>query len=170
MRISLQHVEDETILEAEQWVPRPVSEIFRFFCDENNLEALTPPFLGFRVLGKSTPEIEEGTLIDYQLRLRGIPMRWRTRIDSWIPNQRFVDTQVRGPYRLWHHTHSFQPEVRDGIDGTLLRDRVRFRLPFGLFGEAIAGAWVRKDVRGVFEYRHEAISRFFGTKTEHPLE
>jgi ligand-binding SRPBCC domain-containing protein len=147
----------ETVLESEQWIPRPVDEVFRFFSVETNLERITPPFLGFRVLRKSTPELGEGTLIDYRLSLRGIPMRWRTRIEEWRPGERFVDIQLSGPYALWHHTHVF--EAKDG--GTLMRDRVRFRLPLGRLGELVAGWMVRRDVRGIFGYRTKVIGELF---------
>ena len=115
----------ETILETEQWIPRGVSEVFDFFIRESNLERITPPLLGFHVKHMSTPTIQEGTLIDYTLRIQGVPVRWQTRIEEWQPGVKFVDTQLKGPYTLWHHTHTF--EAKDG--GTLMRDRVRFRVP-----------------------------------------
>ncbi len=147
----------EHILEAEQFVPRPIPELFAFFSVETNLEEITPPFLGFRVLGKSTPEIEAGTLIDYKLSLHGISMRWRTLIEIWEPGKRFVDTQVKGPYALWHHTHTFEPAE----GGTIVHDRVRYRLPFGWFGDLVAGWKVKRDVRAIFEYRAHVIREKF---------
>ncbi|MBS1961159.1 MAG: SRPBCC family protein [Bdellovibrionales bacterium] len=151
---------DTFVLESEQWVPRPVAEVFDFFSRAENLERITPPFLGFRVKGMSTPAIEEGTLIDYRLRIHGVPVGWRTRIEEWVPGERFVDVQLRGPYALWHHTHTFAAEN----GGTRMRDRVRFRLPLGALGRLVAGALVRRDVSAIFAYRSRVISDLFPPK------
>ncbi len=145
---------------AEQWVPRTPDEIFPFFCDEKNLETLTPPFLNFSVLGKSTAEIGQGTLIDYRLSLHGLPLGWRTRIEDWVPGVKFVDTQLKGPYALWHHTHEFEPLA----GGTLMRDRVLFRLPLGFLGDW-GGRWkVAQDVGQIFAYRRKKVDELFGSR------
>lgn len=141
----------------EEWLPHPVESVFPFFADAYNLEKITPPFLRFRVLGTSTASVGEGTLIDYRLRLRGIPFRWQSRIESWEPGVRFVDRQVRGPYSLWHHTHEFG--ARDG--GTIVRDRVLYRVPFGILGYLVAGALVARDVRDIFAFRRAKIREIF---------
>lgn len=140
-----------------QFVGRPVEEVFPFFSAASNLETITPPFLNFRIVGVSTPEIQEGTLIEYKLRIHGIPVTWQTRIEEWRPNQRFVDVQLRGPYKKWHHTHEFE-SIRGG---TLMRDRVRYELPGGVIGRLVGGAFVEKDVRSIFRYRQEKISELF---------
>jgi uncharacterized protein (TIGR01777 family) len=145
---------------AFQWLNAPVSQVFEFFSSEKNLERITPPFLNFKVKGISTPEIQKGTLIDYTLSLHGIPFGWRTLIDVWEPNQRFVDTQLKGPYRQWHHTHAF--ESLGG--GTLMADRVLYKLPLGFLGKAVAGFKVRNDVGTIFKYRREVISGIFPYK------
>ncbi|MFL5811941.1 MAG: TIGR01777 family oxidoreductase [Bdellovibrionia bacterium] len=142
---------------AHQWVPHPVDKIFPFFADAANLEAITPPWLGFHVLKTSTPEIQEGTLIDYRLSLRGIPLRWKTRIEEWVPNQKFVDTQLRGPYSQWHHTHLFTPVK----GGTLLTDRVLYKLPLGKIGALAAGSYVKNDVGKIFQYRKKKIEELY---------
>ena len=164
IRIYLQ--DGEHVLETEQWVPAPVEEVFTFFSAETNLERITPPLLNFHVIGKSTPQIEQGTLIDYRLKIRGVPLKWRTLIEIWEPGKRFVDTQIKGPYALWHHTHFFEP--KDG--GTLMRDRVRFRLPLGWLGDLVAGWMVKRDVRAIFEFRSQTISGIFPPKSSgiHP--
>jgi ligand-binding SRPBCC domain-containing protein len=105
----------------------------------------------------STPTIQEGTLIEYRLKVHGIPMRWTTRIEEWKPGVRFVDNQLRGPYSLWHHTHTF--EAKDG--GTLMRDRVRFRLPLGKLGDFFGSWLVKRDVSAIFEFRKTTIDRLF---------
>lgn len=142
----------------EQWLPQPAETVWPFFSDANNLEEITPPFLGFEVLRMSTPAIGEGTLIDYRLRLKGVPLRWRTRIDTWEPPRRFVDRQDRGPYALWHHTHDFLPLA----GGTLMRDTVRYRLPVAWLGLAAAGPSVAADVQRIFDFRALKIDERFG--------
>jgi ligand-binding SRPBCC domain-containing protein len=139
------------------WLPAEREQVFRFFCDPENLERITPPWLHFRVLRQSTPRIEQGTEFEYRLRIHAIPVRWVSRIESWLPGREFTDVQISGPYALWHHTHRF--EDRDG--GTLMTDRVRFRLPGGSVGNALAGAVVHRDVRKIFQHRKEAISALF---------
>jgi ligand-binding SRPBCC domain-containing protein len=142
---------------SEQWVPHAPERIWPYFCDEQNLEELTPEFLSFKVLGKSTREIGEGTLIDYRLRLNGIPMGWQSRIEDWQPARRFVDTQVRGPYAYWRHAHEFIPMA----NGTLMRDVVRYRLPFGWLGSVAAGWKVESQVDEIFCYRTTRIAERF---------
>ena len=142
---------------SEQWVPHAPEEIWPYFCDERNLEELTPEFLNFKVLQKSTREIGEGTLIDYRLKLNGIPMGWQSRIESWEPARRFVDTQVKGPYSYWRHAHEFIPLA----NGTLLRDVVRYRLPFGWLGSTVAGWKVESQVDQIFAYRTARIAERF---------
>lgn len=143
---------------AEQWIPKKPDEVFPYFCSETNLEELTPPFLNFHVLGKNTPVITEGTLIDYRLSMHGVPLKWQSRILSWQPSKCFVDEQVAGPYRLWHHTHEF---IELG-GGTLLRDRVQYKLPLGIFGDLAAGWKVHDDVSKIFSFRRQKIAELFG--------
>jgi uncharacterized protein len=147
-------------LRAEQWLPLPVEKVFSFFSDAKNLEILTPPWLHFHVLGMSTPEITEGTLIDYKLRVRGIPIRWQSRIEEWRPNERFVDTQVRGPYAYWHHTHLFKP--LNG--GTQIVDIVRYRAPGGALGRWFVLPFVKRDIETIFRFRRDTIAARFPRK------
>ncbi|MEW6271878.1 MAG: TIGR01777 family oxidoreductase [Thermodesulfobacteriota bacterium] len=142
----------------EQWVPRPPQEVFPFFSDARNLEKITPAFLGFHVLDVKPEPVTSGTVIDYKLTLRGVPLRWRSVIEEWEPGRRFSDRQVRGPYRSWHHTHEFEP-VRGG---TLLRDRVRYAVPLGALGETLGGGLVRRDVERIFAFRRKKIEEMFG--------
>ncbi len=145
------------VLEAEQWIPRPVGEVFSFFAQAENLEKLTPAFLGFHVVDMSTKDLEEGTKIRYRLNIHGIPVGWTTEIMEWVPGVRFVDNQLKGPYAVWHHTHTFQ--AKDG--GTLMRDRVLFQLPLGILGDFVAGWLVKRDVRAIFTFRNATIARLF---------
>ncbi len=136
-----------------QWVSAPLDKVFSFFSNEKNLERLTPKTLEFNVLQKSTAEIQKGTLIDYKLKIHGVPVKWRTLIAEWQPPHRFIDTQIWGPYQLWHHTHTFESLA----GGTLMKDKVHYSLPLGALGRA-AGLWyVKKDVAHIFDFRRKTI-------------
>jgi hypothetical protein len=140
---------------AEQWLPRPPAELFPFFADAANLERITPPWLAFRILTPGPIEMRPGALIDYRLKVHGVPLRWRTRIAAWEPPHRFVDEQLRGPYRRWVHEHTFVEQ--DG--GTLCRDDVRYAV---LGGALVDRLLVRRDVESIFAYRRRALSELFG--------
>lgn len=145
------------VFEQEIWFDHKATDVFQFFCDARNLEMITPSFLRFRIVKAPEEALFEGALIDYRLRLHGVPIRWRTRIDVWDPPRTFVDTQLKGPYRSWHHTHEF--EQLDG--GTLVRDVVRYELPFGALGELVAGRLVERDVALIFAYRRTRLLELF---------
>ena len=143
------------MLRREQRLPASPGEVFPFFADAHNLEAITPPFLGFRVLTPRPIAMRAGALIEYRLRLHGIGVSWLTRIEEWMPGERFVDAQLAGPYRLWHHTHEFAP---DGNGGTVMRDTVRYALPYWPLGE-VAHPVVARDLAAIFDYRAAAVAR-----------
>ena len=148
------------VLTCSQWLPRPLATVFPFFADARNLERLTPPFLKFRVLSTSTPGVERGTLIRYTLRLHGVPIPWTSRIDVWEPPHQFVDLQLRGPYRRWHHTHQFAAENA----GTRVNDRVEFALPFGFLHHTPVAALIQRDVQRIFAYRQDTLARHFAAE------
>jgi uncharacterized protein len=151
------HREVDDVFTTKQWVSADINQVFDFFADEKNLERITPSLLNFKVEKKSTVDIERGTLIDYTLKIHGIPVHWRTRIEEWVPGQRFTDNQINGPYTKWFHTHYFE-KLRGGV---LMRDRVLFRLPMGLLGR-MGGLWlVRRDVGQIFAYRRKVIREIF---------
>ena len=133
----------------------PLDRVFDFFSRAENLEHITPPWLGFRILTPPPIEMREGTAIEYAIKLRGLPMRWVSRIEQWDPPHQFVDVQVRGPYRLWEHTHRFVA-VEGGVEMT---DTVRYSLPLGLLGVAINYLLVARDLRSIFDYRASRIQR-----------
>jgi uncharacterized protein len=149
--------EDHELL-MEQWVPRPINEIFAFFGDVKNLELLTPPHLRFKVLSSSTDSLQAGTLIDYKLQLHGIPFRWQSLIGEWNPVTHFSDTQMRGPYKKWHHTHTFIEQE----GGTLIRDHALYRIPFGVPGDTVAYFFVKKDLEKIFSHRFAKVRELFG--------
>ena len=143
-----------SLFSAELWLPRPRTDVFPFFGEARNLENLTPPWVRFEVLTPDPITMGAGTLIDYRIRIHGVPIRWQTEITCWDPPHRFVDVQRRGPYTLWEHTHTF--EDKDG--GTLCRDDVRYR-PRG--GALIDWLFVRRDVEKIFAYRLQRLREMF---------
>ncbi|MEO7651746.1 MAG: SRPBCC family protein [Bryobacteraceae bacterium] len=144
-------------MRREQWIPRPIDEVFAFFSDARNLEEITPPWLGFRILSTDSSSISKGGEIRHRLRLHGIPIRWRTEIRQWDCPDRFVDVQRSGPYKLWRHTHRF--EAHDGR--TKMIDVVRYKLPFGVLGRMVHALKVRGGVRRIFDYRRLRIGELF---------
>jgi ligand-binding SRPBCC domain-containing protein len=139
---------------TEVWLPRPRDEVFAFFSDVANLDAITPPWVKFKTITPGPIEMRAGTVIEHRLRIHGLPIRWRSKITAWEPSARFVDEQLRGPYRVWVHEHLF--EERDG--GTVVRDRVRYAAPFDFFTDRF---FVRPDVERIFRYRTECLKRRF---------
>ena len=153
----------EFTLQTELWLPRPRDEVFAFFADARNLEILTPPWLKFEVLTPTPIEMRPGTLIDYRIRVHGFPIRWRTEITAWDPPHRFVDVQLRGPYTLWHHTHTFEERDR----GTLCLDHVRYR-PRG--GALLNWLFVQRGVERIFQYRKQRMQELFGANADETVQ
>jgi len=144
-------------LHSESMLAVPVDDAFAFFADAWNLERITPPWLEFRIRTPGPLDMREGTVLDYRIRLHGVPIPWRTRIDVWEPGVRFVDRQVIGPYRWWRHEHRF--EAVGG--GTRVTDHVEY-LPRVAW---LSRRWVRRDVERIFDYRREALRRELGGHT-----
>lgn len=144
----------EYVLERQQLLPAGIDRAFDFFSKAENLEAITPAFLNFEITTPTPIEMEVGTLIRYKLRLRGIPIRWLTRIDEWNPPHGFIDRQLRGPYALWHHTHTFA-----AVDDhhTSMTDRVRYGLPLGPLGMIAREVLVKRNLDRIFDHRRAKI-------------
>lgn len=142
--------------QSEIWLPLPPDQLFPFFADAGNLDAITPPWLHFHIVTSRPVEMRPGALIDYKLRVRWFPLRWQTLIKEWQPPHRFVDEQLHGPYRQWIHTHTFEP--RDG--GTLARDHVSYAVPFDFIAHPL---FVRRDIEKIFQFRSEALRKRFGS-------
>ena len=143
------------VLRREQHLPGTPETVFPFFADAGNLEAITPPFLGFEIVTPRPIEMGVGTLIEYRLKLHGLPISWLTRIEVWEPGVRFVDQQLRGPYALWHHTHEFTAEG----ENTKMVDTVRYAIPFGPFGELAHRLFIRRDLDRIFDFRTQEVGR-----------
>ncbi|HEV3341790.1 MAG TPA: SRPBCC family protein [Pirellulales bacterium] len=146
-------------LVRSQAVPRTRNEVFAFFSDAKNLEQITPSFLRFHILlADAHAPVFEGMLIDYRLRLGGVPFRWQSRIESFDPPRGFVDVQTRGPYRFWRHVHTFE-EI---AGGTRISDEVDYQLPLALLGSLAHALFVRRTLERIFDYRQATVRRLFG--------
>ena len=141
-----------------QWVPQPLENIFDFFSRPANLQELTPPLLDFHIL-EAPEQIRAGSLIRYRLRVHKIPVRWTTQIVEWDPPRRFVDVQLKGPYKLWRHQHTFTADR----GGTTISDHVDYLLPMGPLGQIVHALLVRKDVQQIFDFRRRKMQDLFGS-------
>lgn len=149
---------------VEQEIAKPLKRVFAFFESPENLEAITPAFLNFEITSPRPIEMQSGARIEYRLRVRGVPIRWRTAITAYEPPHRFVDEQLRGPYRLWVHEHVF---CSLGNGSTLIRDHVRYELPRVPGRGLVHRLWVRPDLEKIFSYRKQAIARLLaGTEPQ----
>ena len=144
-------------IERSTFIPRPREEVFSFFADAHNLERITPAFLHFHILTPDPIGMKSGTLIDYKLRLHGLPVRWRTLIEEFVPGVSFTDVQVSGPYRFWRHRHEF----KELATGTRMDDRVEYEMPFGFLGILTHRFLVRSMLDKVFDHRNASISAYF---------
>jgi ligand-binding SRPBCC domain-containing protein len=142
-------------LHRRQFIPRPLEDVFAFFADAGNLARITPPALNFQFVTPLPIKIETGTLIDYRLRLLGVPFRWRTLIDPFNPPHCFADHQARGPYKRWRHLHEFFEQ--DG--GTLMVDRVEYELYLGPIGWLVNRWFVRPQLEMIFDFRYRTIEQ-----------
>lgn len=147
------------ILRKETFVQRPLHEVFEFFSRPENLELITPPWLGFRILTPSPILMKERTVVDYTVMLMGMRVHWQSLISEYQPPHRFVDEQLKGPYAFWRHTHTFS-EV-EGV--TLIADEVEYGMPFGLLGRVIRKVMVHRQLQAIFNYRAGVIEQLFGT-------
>ncbi|MBN1223226.1 MAG: SRPBCC family protein [Candidatus Aminicenantes bacterium] len=145
-------------LKRESFVPASIETVFDFFSRAENLDRITPPWLHFQIRTPAPVKMEKGTIIDYALRLHGIPMKWRSQITEWEAPLRFVDVQIRGPYTRWRHSHRFE---RRGA-GTVMTDDVEYIVPGGIAECFIHFLLVRRDLKRIFNYREAIMSNTFG--------
>ena len=155
------------VLRREQRLPGPPEAVFPFFADAGNLEAITPTWLSFRIVTPRPIEMRVGALIEYRLRLHGVPVGWKTLIQAWEPPHRFVDVQVSGPYALWHHTHELTPV---GESQTRMVDTVRYAVGFGPLGEIANRLLVRRDVEAIFDFRAQRIPALLAARASGAAE
>jgi ligand-binding SRPBCC domain-containing protein len=146
------------VLRCEMEAPVPVEQAFRVFEDPYNLARITPPWLSFRVVNLEHVSMRKGAEIDYTIKWLGVPMKWKTLISDYHPPFVFVDTQEKGPYVWWHHTHAFTPTVA----GTRVTDEVRYILPMGALGRAAHTLVVGRQLKQIFEYRRKMLPTLIG--------
>lgn len=144
----------EHILKRELTIELPRGDVFVFFADAGNLERITPPELNFHIITPQPIDIRQGALIDYKLKMRGLPMKWRTEISVWEPPFRFVDQQLIGPYKQWIHTHTF---TEISAERTLIEDEVRYRLPLEPLGD-LSHFIIRRELDHIFDFRQKAVA------------
>ena len=140
-------------LNITQQIDAPLEKVFDFFSKPENLAEITPSKLGFNILTPSPIVMEKGTLIDYTIKLFGIPIRWRTLITAYNPPKKFVDEQLKGPYSFWHHTHTFEA-IDQGVE---MKDIVRYSIPFGVLGRILHFLWIKNDLKKIFNHRKKVI-------------
>ena len=145
------------ILTTTTVINKPLSEIFEFFSNAENLNKITPPDMQFKILTPLPIIIKKGTLIDYKIKVNGIPFNWQTEITEWEPNKRFIDKQLKGPYRVWIHEHTF--EEKDGK--TIMNDHVQFLSPGWFLEPIINKLFIEKKVKGIFAYREKILTNLF---------
>lgn len=144
-------------LDSIQFINKPIEDVFEFFSNPDNLSVITPPKLGFKILTPTPIKMSVGRLIDYKIYLMGIPIHWRTLITDFDPPHTFIDQQIKGPYNIWHHTHTFQ-KVDGGVE---IKDRVVYSIPFSILGRILNFLWIRKDLENIFNYRKKVIDELF---------
>ena len=144
-------------LERTTFIPRKQEEVFAFFSEAGNLQRITPSFLDFEITTPQPIAMRAGTIIDYKMKLFGLPVRWRTLIKEFEAPTHFVDIQTKGPYRLWHHRHEFKAVP----GGTEMRDQVDYELPFGPLGSLVRALFVRRTLEKIFDHRSAVIQDVF---------
>ena len=144
-------------LDSDQFINKPIEEVFQFFSKPENLSVITPAKLGFKILSPNPIKMEVGRLIDYNIYLMGIPIHWRTLITDYEPPNMFVDQQIKGPYAMWHHTHTFH-KVKGGVE---IKDRVVYSIPFGFLGRLLNYLWIKRDLNNIFLHRKKVIDKLF---------
>ena len=145
-------------LRREQTLAAPLVEVWDYFCDPRNLNAITPPDLNFTILTPDLPRMYQGQIVEYRVEfIKGIGSRWLTEIRHVVDHRYFVDEQRVGPYRLWYHEHHFTPTPA----GVVMRDQVTYQVGFGPVGELLAWAWIDRRLQGIFDYRRRVIAERF---------
>ena len=147
-------------LKKEQIIPRNILDVFDFFSKPENLSVITPSKMGFKILTPSPIEMKEGALIDYTVKIIGLPIRWTTLITKYDPPNLFIDQQLKGPYSMWHHTHNFK-KLND--KETLIEDIVVYSVPYSFIGGLIHSLYIKRDLEKIFSYRSKKIKEIFNS-------
>jgi ligand-binding SRPBCC domain-containing protein len=156
------------VLERRTWLPRPRPEVFAFFADPSNLALVSPPTAGLRWLTAPPSTLAAGAVLDFSIRLGGLPVRWRVFVREFDPPYRFIDAQLWGPFARWEHRHAFVEGGRDEAIGTWVEDRVTYRLPLGALGGLAHALGAGRSIRRVFAYRARRLHELLGAATPAP--
>ena len=160
------------VLERRLWLPRPRPEVFAFFADVRNLALVNPPSARLRWLSPPPEMLFAGAVINFSVRLAGLPVRWRVFVREFDPPYRFVDVEIWGPFARWEHRHRFgegpAPEGIAGPAGTWVEDRVTYRLPLGPLGRVAHALGVKRQIAGLFEYRERRLGELLGAPAATP--
>ena len=145
-------------LKYEQYIDLPINDVFNFFSKPENLSLITPARIKFDILTPVPLKMKEGQLVDYSLKIMYlIKLHWRTLITHYEKPYKFVDQQIKGPYTMWHHTHTF--EEKDG--GTLIRDDLKYAIPLGILGRFVHALYIKHDIQSIFKYRQKILDDIF---------
>lgn len=150
-------------LERTQVIERSRSETFAFFSDASNLERITPPFLRFRMVTPRPIGMEAGTILEYELAMFGVRLHWKSLIERWTPEESFVDVQLKGPYSLWRHTHTFE-ELDE--NRTLMRDHVEYGIPLSILGRIAHAIFVKHSLKKIFDYRTATTAQLLAPESK----
>ena len=144
-------------LEKHQFIEKSKPEVFEFFKTPENLEKITPKNLNFKIYTPSPIDMKENVLIEYRIKLFGVPIYWRTLINEYKPPDYFRDIQLNGPYEIWDHTHIF----KECQNGTMMIDKIKYSIPYGFIGRLAHFLWVKKELQRIFNYRYKIIEEIF---------
>tara|TARA_Y100001970_G_C13808702_1_gene638856 strand:- start:81 stop:539 length:459 start_codon:yes stop_codon:yes gene_type:complete len=144
-------------LHFKQTINRPIEEVFDFFSKPENLSRITPKKLNFKILTPTPIKMMKGQIIDYTIRLIGFQIHWRTLITDYNPPYSFIDQQIKGPYTIWHHKHTFK-KIANGVE---IYDNITYSIPFGIIGRILHYVWIQKDLENIFRYRKKVINEIF---------
>ena len=145
-------------LKKEQKISKNILDVFDFFSKPENLSIITPRKMGFKILTPNPIEMKDGAIIDYSIKILGIPVRWTTIIVKYSPPHLFVDQQLKGPYSFWHHTHTFK---KINENETLIQDVVLYAIPFNFIGSIVHSLYIKRDLKNIFLYRAKKNKEIF---------
>ena len=142
-------------IKVKQNLTSNIENVFKKNSKPINLAKITPKRLGFRIITPLPIEMKSGTIIDYYIKIFSFPIRWRTIITNYEYPSQFIDQQLKGPYSFWHHTHTFEKTE----NGTLIKDQIRYVVPFGFLGRILNYLWIKRDLKNIFNYRKNKIKQ-----------
>ena len=171
-------------LQVEQWIPVRLPKVFAFFADPHNLPRIMPPAQGAKIikLNLVPPRLPEGVAAlgrermagagsEIYFKFRAIPYvpiheRWTALVTEFSFHEYFSDIQKQGPFKSWHHIHTFESSVVDGVEGTVVGDEVEYEVGFGAVGTLLEKLIFSRMMRTIFEHRKSALAKAFAVEIE----